>query len=72
MNSKQMEGAIFLLLILFGVLLLSGIPFLVSKHPAKLGHNFGFEGFSLFSGQPTSGDSIDQNEQKKPEIITNN
>ena len=39
-----MEGAVFLLFILFGVLLLSGIPFLVSNHPARMG-NIGFEGF---------------------------
>ena len=44
MNSKQMEGAVFLLFILFGVLLLSGIPFLVSNHQARMG-NIGFEGF---------------------------
>jgi hypothetical protein len=67
MNSKQMEGAVFLLFILFGVLLLSGIPFLVSNHPARMG-NIGFEGFQEGASDKTADTTKEDIQDLKDEI----
>jgi len=61
MNSKQMGSVIFLLLTLFITLALSGIPLLISNHPAHLGgnigHGMGFEGFREGASNPKKADT---------------
>ena len=65
-----MGSVIFLLLTLFITLALSGIPLLISNHPAHLGgnigHGMGFEGFREGAGKPKKADTL--NPAQKAEV----